>query len=289
MKKAIYLFAVMLLFTACSGGGSGKPDEISSTIAFDTVVVLEKVPLYPDGVNQEPHLEIGFELVVPSAYRSRDELKTLQQMFMDLAFGGEAALGVQGTIDKVIATWTEDYRSDVPELMESIRETEPDLEDADVRFMHQFFVDTNVEYVNDAVLSFSSITHIFTGLPRTFREKLFRTVNLNDMSIIQEEDLFKPGYEQPLMSVIYEKVVEKIKAEDPVLYSDPDELPAIDDLMGPNGNFCLTDRGLLYNYHPADVYMVITDLCNIFIPYSAVKPLLKPGVLKQYFGNDFEI
>jgi Protein of unknown function (DUF3298) len=99
-----------------------------------------------------------------------------------------------------------------------------------------------------------------------------KTYDLKKEQVLRLTDVFMPNFEKPLGKAL-EMAFRKqraIKADESL------EGTLFDNEITPNDNFCLTPKGILFNYTPYEIASYAQGEIRIFVPFEAVKTILKP-------------
>jgi hypothetical protein len=98
-----------------------------------------------------------------------------------------------------------------------------------------------------------------------------KTYDLKKEQVLRLSDVFKPNSEKALG-----KALETAFRKQRALKADESlEGTLFDNEIVPNDNFCLTPQGILFNYTPYEIASFAQGEIRIFIPFEAIKDILK--------------
>jgi len=89
-------------------------------------------------------------------------------------------------------------------------------------------------------------------------------------------DVFKPGFEATLDAALEKSLRKKfgLAAKAPLT-----EL-LFEESFSYTDNFCLTGKGILFNYPPYEIAAYAVGEIKLFVPFSDVKSVLQPAFVK---------
>lgn len=88
--------------------------------------------------------------------------------------------------------------------------------------------------------------------------------------VVREEDLFTPGYEEPVAQLLRLAVKTSMEEEDPELM----QLVQLE-LVVPNGNFCVREDGVEWLFQPYEVGPYALGIVSATLSWEELKPFLK--------------
>jgi len=88
--------------------------------------------------------------------------------------------------------------------------------------------------------------------------------------VVREEDLFTPGYEEPIAQLLRLAVKSSMEEEDPELM----QLVQLE-LVVPNGNFCVREDGVEWLFQPYEVGPYALGIVSATLSWEELKPFLK--------------
>lgn len=88
--------------------------------------------------------------------------------------------------------------------------------------------------------------------------------------VVREEDLFTPGYEEPVAQLLRLAVKSSMEEEDPELM----QLVQLE-LVVPNGNFCVREDGVEWLFQPYEVGPYALGIVSAKLSWEELTPFLK--------------
>ena len=88
--------------------------------------------------------------------------------------------------------------------------------------------------------------------------------------VVREEDLFTPGYQEPVAQLLRLAVKSSMEEENPELM----QLVQLE-LVVPNGNFCVREDGVEWLFQPYEVGPYALGIVSATLPWEELKPFLK--------------
>lgn len=88
--------------------------------------------------------------------------------------------------------------------------------------------------------------------------------------VVREEDLFTPGYQEPIAQLLRLAVKSSMEEEDPELM----QLVQLE-LVVPNGNFCVREDGVEWLFQPYEVGPYALGIVSATLSWEELKPFLK--------------
>lgn len=88
--------------------------------------------------------------------------------------------------------------------------------------------------------------------------------------VVREQDLFTPGYEEPIAQLLRLAVKSSMEEEDPELM----QLVQLE-LVAPNGNFCVREDGVEWLFQPYEVGPYALGIVSAKLSWEELTPFLK--------------
>lgn len=278
MKRIIYLLLIFVAVVSCTKA-QNKRIEI---ITFDTIVVKEKIKLFPNKPDSVPYATLDIKFVYPIAFGSEEQLQKLQYLFCEEVLGEQYAKALLP--ESAVNNYVKDY---VDMCLDYGAECyEDNLEYGAEGVTNYISISNYINYKSETVISFSASTDEYQcGAANSSYFQKNVVVNLKRIEVIREEDIFIAGYEESLGRVVREKLLEYMREEG---YDDDEEAKEefIDfDNISPNGNFLMDNKGLYYTYDPEEIAYRPAGMFEVFIPYSEIADLLNFETLAKLLPN----
>ena len=274
-KNKVFIAAIVLLLGA-NLVSCIKDKSKENGVEFDKLEFNDKISLLSVNDTTLPFSEVKIEFTYPKNFNNKEDLARLQQIFTGTFFNDETydSLSPQDALNKYIENYTNEYR----ELTNDYNDAKAKLGGKETPSWYWYYLNLNNEILfKDAnILSYSVEYSDYTGGAHGSYRVLYYTVDLNEISTISQEDIFKPNYQKFLTSKIIEKLMEKYKIDSPEKLIEEGFFD-IDDIS-PNNNFWMNDKGVHYIYNqyeiapysmgPIDVSIPFEELTSIIIPES---------------------
>lgn len=278
MKRIIYLLLVFVAVVSCTKA-QNKRNEI---ITLDTIVVKEKIKLFPNKPDSVPYATLDIKFVYPIAFGLEEQLQKLQYLFCEEVLGEQYAKALLP--DSAVNSYVKDY---VDMCHDYGAECYEDYLEFGIEGVRNYIsISNHIEYISENILSFSASTDEYQcGAANSYYFQKNVVVDLNTIEQIREKDIFIMDYEEPLARVIKQKLLEYMKEEG---YDDDEEAKEefIDfDNISSNGNFLIDDKGLYYTYQPEEIAYRPAGMFEVFIPYSEIAHLLNTDMLAKLFPH----
>lgn len=295
VRFCVFLLAVVTV-SSCGRESRGVA-EAFNRIDFDTISVAERHYLEKEGVG--PYCDISVNLVYPVGADDYD-LDFLKDVFVTSMFGDVGETGdVELVVNSYVESYFKNYEKDADTYQVSISEIEyledlggdlhshtgDDDHDQDYVFYSYYerLSDSIVFNKND-VLSFQvRQANRKGGVSSNYVSYTNYVVNLKSGSLVVESDIFEPGYDKALQNLIITSLLEQNKV------STVRELEDIGffglEEIYPNGNFLLTDKGVIYTYNKGEYSAVRLETPEVFIPYSSIRSLLRENSIASKLAN----
>jgi len=164
------------------------------------------------------------------------------------------------------------------------------------------YIDNNVDFAKriteSSLLSFNNAIildglalhndqHIFSyGISRFVdfggahpnKTRLFYNFDLEDGSIITEDEVFKEGYQTELTEIIKNKLLSDLNANEDITYIENfDESDYFPEEIKPNGNFYIHEEAITYVFNPYEIAPYYMGETEVVLPYQLIAHLMKSG------------
>ncbi len=148
------------------------------------------------------------------------------------------------------------------------------------KISNELSVQGMVMYFDENVLSYSYERYATLSNEKGFITQFVYNFNLNTSEPIKEKDLFKKGYEESLIQLIKEQIIEEYVQIESV--ADLYEFNYYADKIEPNENFYITKEGLVYVYNPYDIAFYSVEQIEVLLSYEQLKPIMKKNNILHY-------
>ena len=282
------LLGVLLLTFASCNNALNKEKASGKSVELDTIRVAQRNHLEGDTAN--PYCDISVEFIYPIS-SSGANVATVQQFFIQNMLGDAfvemtSQAAVEAYVKSCIDNYTYDagtYRESVADLREW-SELIPDagLQDQEQRASGDFYsyyesLSNRIIYNRHGVLSFQVEQSNSKGGATSFVSFRNWVMDVNSGKQVTEIELFRAGYDQALQNLIIASLLEQNNVKSVEELEDLG-FYGIQEIV-PNRNFLLTDKGITYTYNKGEYSAYQLDAPEVFIPYSAIRSLLRENTL----------
>lgn len=270
MKQfSIFFFFVAAFFfvASCKKEGSMSSDN---TIKFDTIRSAKTYYLDNDSTKPSCNLKLIFEY--PTAYSDNAILDSIQKIFISVYIGDTyKAYPIHEAFTKFENQYVEDYKKDAETFYNEERFNH---DDPDEYFSYYETITNEIKFNKENLLSFqinesgrkASNSTSFLGLKNY-------VINLQTGSLIVEEDIFLPDYQEAFTKIFQDYLLKTNKVN---------SISQLEDLgyygleeMIPNNNFLLDNKGITYLFNKGECLIYQKEPIEIFVAYENISALLK--------------
>lgn len=278
-NKPFFIALVLLLSLNLLSCIQNKSSE--NNIEFDTLEIDENVFLFSENDTTLPYSDVKFEFTFPVKFKNKEDLSRLQQIFNGTFFNDESydSLAPKDALNEYLKNYTAEYR----ELADQYRKDKATLENDQMPSWYWYYhYKTNEVLYNDKYIVSYSVEHSdYTGGAHGSLFVLCSTIDLNKLTTITEEDIFKPNYYQFLTTKIIEKLMEKYEV------TEPDQLigKGFFDIneIAPNNNFWMNNEGIHYVYNQYEIAPYSMGPVEVTIPFEELESIIiSRGLANNY-------
>lgn len=246
----------------------------SNKLQFDNISLEDKIYLFPDNDTTKPFSNVEINYTYPYKFNNREDLARLQEIFNGTFFNNEA-LGSLSP-DEALATYLEDYTKEYRELGNQYYEDIGNLEEENQPswYWYQLQKSNKVLYHDDHILSYSVDHATYTGGAHGSLQVLYYTIDLNNLTTLTEEDIFKPNYHKVLTTKIIDNLMKKYEV------NTPEELlnQGFFDIneIAPNNNFWISNQAIHYIYNQYEIAPYSMGPIEVAVPYKDIQSIIIP-------------
>ena len=223
---------------------------------------------------QEDSLTVSIHIEYPTAVGNPEVLKSIQSDLKHRLFG-EAYIEMepQQALDAYVAMLKTEYKQNNLPLKEEWQKDNGDNEFAPICCEEQVLTGSVMGEVS-GILSYCVERYVYTGGAHGSNFRQFVNYSLKTGELVEEEQLFTEGYQEPLTQLLLQYMVEQ--NDEIALIQDLHEAGYNVDDIHPNDNFYLAEEGITYVFNPYDIAPYALGETEILIPWSALQGILKP-------------
>lgn len=273
MKKNKIVFSVLILLMSLNLL-SCIQDKSKNDIKFDELEIKEKVFLLTVNDTTLPYSDVKFEYTFPVKFNNKEDLARLQQIFSGTFFNDESydSLSPQDALTEYLKDYSTEYRT----LAEQYQIDKENLESDQMPswYWYYHYKTNEILFDDENIVSYLVEHSDYTGGAHGSLNALYYIIDLNSLTTITEEDIFKPNYHQFLTSKIIETLMKKYDV------TEADQLISegffdINDIA-PNNNFWMNDKGVHYVYNQYEIAPYSMGPIEITIPFEEVLSIIIP-------------
>lgn len=295
-RKLIFTLILLLsvILISCNGSEQGKFNADNS-IEFDTIRIDERYHLDDDVTG--PYCDININFIFPAS-SEKYEIENLQQFFVSSVFGTSFdEMQPEAAINAYVGSYFENYSRDAgtyqlnTEEISEMNALLPDIDisgnlngNEDVFYSYYESLSDTIVYNQHDILSFQvKQANSKGGVSSQYISYSNYVINLQSGKQITENDIFRAGYDRALQNFIVTSLLDQNKVktieelEDIGFYGIREILP--------NGNFLLNDKGIIYTYNKGEYSAIQLSAPEVFIPYSAIRSLLRDNTIASNLAN----
>jgi len=267
LSWVILLTAIIISSSSCTE----KRKVISENdIRFDTISITNVYHLNNDST--QPSCNLKIKLIYPIAFNNKDILPKLQQVFLTSFLNSEYGnMSPKEALDKYNEQYVNNYKEDAKIYFE---EKEKDSSvDFDNYFSYYENIYNDVTFNKANILSFQVIQSNYKAGANSYEQYNNYVVDLTSGKVINEEDIFRPGYEGVLNTIFKDKlkIINKIQN-----ISDLSDLGYFGvEEISPNNNFLVDENQIIYIFNKGEYSLLQLDEIRIVLPYNEISALLK--------------
>lgn len=278
-KPKLYVVISLILMAISVISCHNKSDGVQ----FDKLNLEEKIYLFPVNDTTVPYAKVKIEFNYPKKFKTKEDLARLQQIFNGTFFNDSSydKLSPESALDRFIEDYTEEYR----ELGNQYYEDMANLEDNNKPswYWYQLSKQNEILFEDKSLLSYSVQHSDYTGGAHGSLNVLYYTINLNDLTTITEESIFKPNYYKPLTSKIIEQLIKQYEVDTPEKLLNEGFFDIND--IAPNNNFWLNDDGIHYIYNQYEIAPYSMGPIEVSIPYEDIQSIIIPESIAGTYLN----
>lgn len=290
-----YLLLIALLVTSCAGGNGTASDTSNTTIAFDSIVLEERIKLFPDKTDSLPCATLSIKFVYPTAFGSKEKLRELQSLFYEIILGKKYtdALTPHEAVRIYSSVFASTYRRETTENYREEIETVDFTNEENEYLLHAMGhtrdFESKVVYADENILIISTFTWEYLGGAHGNTWRKNHTIDLQSIDTVSLSQLFSEENQVALSTIVKEKLLqvmrEKLK-EAEIEAEDEDEIKTYFEYfngISANENFMLTATSINFTYNPYEIAPYVVGGFDIEIPYTEITHLLNPETFTTLF------
>ncbi|MBQ6203708.1 MAG: DUF3298 domain-containing protein [Prevotella sp.] len=266
MKRNIMVWIAALAIAACGNEGQRTVTKAGS-IDLDSITVDTTVALTDDADAPKAHIHLSM------VYGKGDESKALNKTIVHAALIAPDYMGmlsddvtVRQAVDSFVINYISDYLRDYAPLYRGDREHRQSYES-------EFTCHCTVENNRDGIVSYIAHSNTYGGGEHSVSSTIVKNIELKTGKILTLEDIFVPGYEQPLKDLIVEELCHRQDASSLTDLQEKGFFSGIEPYA--TDNFVLGDGEIRFVYVDSEIAPHETGEITVVLDDSKIKQLMK--------------
>ena len=246
----------------------------SKSIQFDNLAINEKVYLFADNDTTKPFANVEIDFNYPKNFKSKDDLLRLQKIFIGTFFNDMSydSLSPKEALSSYLEKYTNDYRGLSNQYYDDMGNLEDDNQPS--WYWYQLFKNNEILFEDENILSYSVEHYYYEGGAHGSLSAMYYTIDLNNLTTITQESIFKPNFHQLLTERIVANLMKKYEV------NTPDELinEGFFDIneIAPNNNFWIDNTGVHYIFNQYEIAPYSMGPIEVTVPYHEIQSIIIP-------------
>ena len=282
MKKFSFIISTSFVLAVIFGLSGCKKELVieENSMTFDSLTLAETYYLNSDPKQSSCNLQVDF--VYPKQYKDEKILAKMQVLFIDKVLGREyldldPETALQAYKDNYIENFKQ-FKKQVEErnsfkFEEHNHGHDHDYDAEENEDSYYLKIKNSIFFNKNNIVSLLVNSNLYTGGAHGSHGVNCCVFNLEDGTIITEQQLFTKDYESQLASIIVDKIVKANKLKNPQQLEDNGYISAED--IASNNNFVINEKGITYYFNEYEIAAYVVGMTEVFIPYKELVSLLK--------------
>lgn len=196
------LTLLILVLTSCGGNGSKGVEK--DGVSFDSIVVDTAVSLTGDTAGPQCCLYLNIAYANgPHAQAINDSLLRSGIIAPDFLASTAGHLSAKAAVDSFVTRFIKEYKSNFRELYLADKQHK---EDYDITYT----VETSTGNGPDSIVNYTAVVTSKAGRDNGVRQTVARNISLSNGRLTRLADIFVPGYDHSLQSIIGKKIAKQL-------------------------------------------------------------------------------
>ena len=262
MRIITYTLAIFLLLACENKDGTND-------ISFETITADKTISLSND--EQAPSCRVHLKLEsATSEAGHRGELinETIIKRFLDPH--GEKDIATAA--EKFITNYTDNYKKTMQPLYIE------DRYDSSKRFWYEYhyILEATTQKGTTNTLTYLTTIDYYEGGAHSINQQQILNFDIRNGLLLTLNDIFVPGYEQPLKVLLLKALLSKTGCKDILELHHKGYLTSMD--IFPTENFILGSETITFIYNPSEIASYAMGTTELIIPYSDLDKLMKNSI-----------
>lgn len=271
MRKNILVIIASLALVALFASSCFNKEK---GIKFDNLAIKEQVYLFADNDTTKPFANVDIDFTYPKNYKSKEDLLKLQKIFIGTFFNDMSydSLSPKEALNAYFDKYTNDYRDLGNQYYEDMGNLEGDNQPS--WYWYQLFKSNEILFEDESILSYSVEHYYYEGGAHGSLSAMYYTIDLNNLTTITEENIFKPNFHHLLTERIVENLMKKYDVTTPEDLLNEGFFDIND--IAPNNNFWLNNQGVHYIFNQYEIAPYSMGPIEVTIPYQEIQSIIIP-------------
>lgn len=271
MRKNILVIIASLALVALFASSCFNKEK---GIKFDNLAIKEQVYLFADNDTTKPFANVEIDFTYPKNYKSKEDLLKLQKIFIGTFFNDMSydSLSPKEALNAYFDKYTNDYRDLGNQYYEDMGNLEGDNQPS--WYWYQLFKSNEILFEDESILSYSVEHYYYEGGAHGSLSAIYYTIDLNNLTTITEENIFKPNFHHLLTERIVENLMKKYDVTTPEDLLNEGFFDIND--IAPNNNFWLNNQGVHYIFNQYEIAPYSMGPIEVTIPYQEIQSIIIP-------------
>ena len=258
--KALLTLATIMLTTACGTTDNDK-------LAFDKATVEKTVKIAPDE-EDSPQCNVTLSIDYATDANGAERASQLNDVVQHklLAMTG---LAMQQAADSFANKYTRDY---VQHYAPLYREDKKD-EKKRSWYEYHYVIETQVQDGREGTVNYLATLDYYEGGAHGINQQLAMNFDTRTGHVYQLQDLFVPGFEQPLAKMLEKALCEKTDAKSVEQLRDMGYLYSMD-MFAPE-NFIMEQETITFIYNPYEIAPYAMGKTELTLSWADLRSIMK--------------
>ena len=271
-KQAACLSAAIAMtgiaFLSCNGNKGRQYGDIQ----FDSICVSQTLPLI-EGDTASPSCDLKITYVYPAqADTAVLDAKKVRGSLLAFCFGKENMRenDEKATVEAFRDAYVNEYRNDLTALyMEDIKSSNGDETAAHAWYSYYQTIEARPVAAHEGYLAYEVNTHNYRGGAHGMYDTRYLNFRMPDGHLMEIEDVFKPGYEAAIDSMLLERLLDATQSANREELEEKAYLLDMD--MYTSRNFRLGKDSIYFFYNVYEIAPYSCGTTELALPYENVK------------------
>lgn len=262
--------SLIMLLVGISGMSCHQASSNAGNLQTAEIQTEKETHLFQDKSKPASHLDVKFTYITDGKdVRMKD---SLNRLLTEKALGEKyRLLPASEAVEQYATDYGKTYCND---LESTYLDDVKDVEEEVVKgwYSYEESIESAIERYDKNLLVYRVNTYDYTGGPHGIYGSLYTNIDLHTLRVIQLKDLFRPGYEAELTTLICQQLMKDVEVD------NMEELQELGygymEAITPTENFIIQKDGILFVYNIYEIAPYALGITSVLVPYDALKPLL---------------